>query len=77
MQCLVSLPFTDGVDGLDWDMPASGLHVLRHIVAASEVSIESWAGEVVVGLREHRDVANIPEDMEDDGWYDSLVQLDA
>ena len=58
-------------------MPTLGHHVLRHIVATAEVSIESWAGEIVVGLREHCDIANIPEDVEDDGWHDPLVQLDA
>jgi|TARA_B110000285_G_C15072066_1_gene588538 hypothetical protein len=44
-------------------------------MVASELGVEPLAGQIIVGLGEYCDIFDIPENVEDDCWNDSLIEL--
>ena len=44
-------------------------------MVASELGVEPLAGQIIVGLREYCDIFDIPENVQNDCWNDSLIEL--
>lgn len=71
----IKLLVSNGIYGLKRDMPSLSFHILRHIVIASELGVEPLAGQIIVGLREYGDIFDIPENVQNNSWNDSLIEL--